>query len=156
MIRTEKDKTWAMNVIEDEHIRIRASISMIKNMLSFLQLDQPTNLHYKKINACLQKFYYELKSHFFNEESKGALVDIREDYPEVMKAQLQFNKEPRAFLTTIRDMRKVAMVADLSNAAKYKELSKEFENFCDDIVDHDQREAEAFQSVFYQEIPELD
>ena len=71
MAITEKDKTWSMNKIEDQHIRIRATTSLIKNMLTVLQSDSPTQAHYRKLNACLQKFFYELKSHFFTEEFLG-------------------------------------------------------------------------------------
>lgn len=150
MIRTEKDKTWAMNQIEDEHIRLRTSIALIKNMLSHLQNGDLTDSHYSKLTACLQKFYYEIKSHFFNEESHGALIDIKDEFPEVVKHQMQFNREHREFLIRIREMRKSVQNAHQFDSEKFQEIAKEFEYFCNDIVDHDQRETEAFQSAFYQ------
>lgn len=150
-MRTEREKTWSMNQIEDEHVRIRESIALIKNTLNFLRSSDPTEFHYHKLRTCLQGFYYDLKSHFFNEESHGALIDIKDEFPEVVAAQMDFNREHHHFLDRIREMRKSVERSRDLDTESFKKIAEDFEVFCDDIVSHDQRETETFQNTFYQE-----
>ena len=79
-----------------------------------------------------------------------------EEFPEVVCSQKKFNHEHREFLDQIRMLRKWTLKAKASDNQIFQEIAREFRSFCDDIVDHDQRETEVFQSVFYTEIAASD